>query len=79
MCQYKLYFMVRARIVEGRDLDCADDDIAQWIADQQLALASPAFDAIEAWQGLRLVCRRERPLAAPPKLRRSADLLAEVE
>ncbi|HUB95613.1 MAG TPA: hypothetical protein VL993_06830 [Stellaceae bacterium] len=60
MRHYKLYFMVQARIVEGLDLACADDDTAQRIADQRLARANPTYDAIETWQGLRLVCRRER-------------------
>jgi hypothetical protein len=74
MCKYKLYFMVRARIVEGQDIECADDTAAQDIADRRLALAGPAFDAVETWHGLRLVCRRERQ----PQ-RHGADLLAEVE
>jgi hypothetical protein len=76
MCQYKLFFMVRTRIVENYDLDCTDDDTAQHIADSRLALANPAFDAIETWQGLRLVCRRERPHAALPRHR--AELLADA-
>jgi hypothetical protein len=79
MCHYKLYFMVRARIVEGHDLDCTDDETALQVADHQLAHANSAFDAIEAWQGLRLVCRRERARVAPPPLRHKAELLAEVE
>jgi hypothetical protein len=60
MSQYKLYFMVQARIVEGQEIDCSDDAAAQRIADLRLAFADPAYDAIETWQGLRLVCRRER-------------------
>jgi hypothetical protein len=79
MCHYTLFFMVRSRIVEDQHLDCTDDAAAQQIADQRLAYADPAFDAIETWQGLRLVCRRERPRVATPPLRHGAELLAEVE
>jgi hypothetical protein len=57
--------MVRARIVEGLDVNCIDDDTAQVIAAQHLADADPAYDAIETWQGLRLVCRRERFCRVP--------------
>jgi len=65
MYQYKLFFMVRSRIVEKLDFVCADDDTAQDIADRRLVDADPAFDAIETWQGLRLVCRRERSTSVP--------------
>jgi hypothetical protein len=60
MLNYKFYFMIRARIVDALDLDCADDESAQDVADQCFSAADPAYDAIETWQGLRLVCRRER-------------------
>jgi hypothetical protein len=74
MCQYKLFFMARTKIVTGVDLDCVDDDAAQRVADQRLAESDPVYDAIETWQGLRLVCRRERP--RQNRKRQEADLIA---
>ncbi|MGH7091344.1 MAG: hypothetical protein ACREFQ_20830 [Stellaceae bacterium] len=63
---YRFYFMLGQSILAGEDRSAADDEAASQAAEQALAAADPAFDAIEVWRGTARIARHER---APPQHR----------
>jgi hypothetical protein len=61
MAHYRVYRLVGGRIMEGQFYDCADDEAAGSRAVALLLEASPRWcDAVEIWQGTRLVGRIRR-------------------
>ena len=65
MPHYRFYLLVGSKIRRCEDRQCADDDDAAALADTRLSADGPIYyDAVEVWQGTRIVCRRGR--AMPP-------------
>jgi hypothetical protein len=66
VAHYRFYRMVRDRITQGESHDCADDAAARSRAAAMLRAPSPRwFDAVEIWQGTRLVGRVRREDLGP--------------
>lgn len=63
MAHYRFYGMVGTMIISAENAQCADDAEASGRALSLLDDADATYDAIEAWQGARLVCRHERAQA----------------
>lgn len=60
MQHYRFYGLVGTMILNAENVLCADDEAASDEARRRLAQCGSDFDAIEVWQGARLVCRHER-------------------
>ena len=58
MLHYRFYGLVGTMILNAEDVLCADDRHASMEA--EIRLGPSTFDAIEVWQGTRVVCRHER-------------------
>jgi hypothetical protein len=58
MQHYRFYGLVGTMILHAEDVLCANDSQAS--VEAQARLGPSAFDAIEVWQGTRVVCRHER-------------------
>ena len=60
MQHYRFYGLVGTMILNAENVLCADDDAASDEGRRRLEQAGSSFDAIEVWQGTRLVCRHDR-------------------
>jgi hypothetical protein len=60
MVHYRFYGMVGTMIINAQDVSCDDDEDAGRRARELLDENGATYDAFEAWQGARLVCRHER-------------------
>ncbi|HUK58304.1 MAG TPA: hypothetical protein VLV50_03660 [Stellaceae bacterium] len=62
MPSYRFYLIVGSMIMEREETLCADDREAHDRADRRLRETGARYDAIEAWDGVRRVCRIERSI-----------------
>lgn len=66
MQHYRFYGLVGTMILNAENVLCADDDAASSEARRRLELSGSSYDAIEVWQGTRLVCRHDRSTQGAP-------------
>ena len=66
MQHYRFYALVGTMILNAENVLCADDEAASGEARRRLEQSGSGFDAVEVWQGTRLVCRHDRSAQGDP-------------